>query len=83
MLSVGPFTERCVMLIKLDGEEAIKVKCPRCNTWGLVDADQVHGRVSMECECGFHETHDINPIVEAVRAENKRPTERAIDNWAD
>ncbi len=42
--------------IKRDGSEIVpKARCPRCKTWGDIDADQAAGRVSLVCsECGWH-----------------------------
>lgn len=42
--------------VQLDGEAAWKLQCPQCGTWGYLDDDQFHGRVSTQCACGFHET---------------------------
>lgn len=41
-----------------------ELKCPGCGTWGLLDEDQLHGRVSVDhaaqgCPGGYHETHDF------------------------
>lgn len=36
--------------------------CPKCGKRGLIDDDQLHGRVSIVCGidgCEFHETHDF------------------------
>lgn len=32
--------------------------CPKCGVRGEIDDDQLHGRVSTLCDCGFHETRD-------------------------
>jgi hypothetical protein len=43
-----------------DDREIWKFKCPGCGHWGVVDDDQLHGRVSIVClECTFHETVDL------------------------
>lgn len=47
-----------------DGEPVWSLKCPGCGTWGLIDEDQLHGRVSVDhaadgCVGGYHETHDF------------------------
>ena len=39
-------------------------ECPGCGTWGNLDDDQWHGRVSVDhaadgCPGGYHETHDF------------------------
>lgn len=33
--------------------------CPNCGAFTVMDEDQYHGRVSMLCDCGYHETHDM------------------------
>ena len=36
-------------------------RCPSCKSSGLIDDDQFHGRVSIQCEtegCSYHETKD-------------------------
>ena len=46
-------------LVLLDGSPVWKMRCPICGTWGYIDDDQFHGRVSVQCEaqgCTFHET---------------------------
>ena len=35
------------------------IKCPDCQNTGQIDEDQAHGRVSIQCECGYHETHNL------------------------
>ena len=45
-----------------DGEEktiVTKFKCPDCKVWGDIDDDQFKGKVSILCDCGFHETIDF------------------------
>ncbi len=39
-----------------DGEPITKLKCPGCEQWGDMDDDQLNGRISTWCDCGFHET---------------------------
>lgn len=54
-------------IVQLDGKQTFKLKCPGCGTLGYLDDDQVHGRVSTECEtdgCSFHETVDWHAIAE-------------------
>ena len=29
-------------------------KCPACGAWGDIDDDQLAGRVSLICDCGWH-----------------------------
>lgn len=39
------------------------IKCPECGLVGVVDEDQWHGRVSIDCPtegCSYHETHDLS-----------------------
>lgn len=33
-------------------------RCPECKGVGEIDEDQFYGRVSIQCECGYHETKD-------------------------
>ncbi len=37
--------------------------CPVCHRTGLIDEDQYFGRVSIQCECGFHETINLSRII--------------------
>lgn len=39
-----------------DNQEILKFKCPECKIWGQIDNDQYNGRISILCNCGFHET---------------------------
>lgn len=39
-----------------DGILIWKMKCPACKVWGELDNDQLFGKVSVLCNCGFHET---------------------------
>ena len=49
----------------LDGKETWKLKCPKCNIWGILDDDQFNGRVSTLCECNnFHETINFSLLVD-------------------
>lgn len=60
------FTTEDVRRVSLDGVLTYKARCPLCGTWGYIDDDQFHGRVSMECGekgCTFHETHDLSAVV--------------------
>lgn len=34
--------------------------CPKCTQLGVLDEEQYHGKVSILCECGYHETHDLS-----------------------
>lgn len=46
------------------GKMRIWLQCPRCGNWGIIDGDQLRGRVSAECAtqgCEFHETVDFLP----------------------
>lgn len=37
------------------------VRCPGCGVEAMIDEDQFHGRVSMECVfCSYHQTHDLS-----------------------
>lgn len=46
-------------------------KCPDCQLLGFVDEDQAYGRVSIQCECGFHKTGRISPIIEGMILVNR------------
>jgi len=48
---------------KRDGGLIRQAQCPDCGIWGELDDDQYHGRVSMLCECGYHETHKFQTSV--------------------
>ena len=48
--------------ILLDNQPARKFKCPDCNVWGYIDDDQYNGRVSILCNCGFHQTINLKEI---------------------
>lgn len=53
--------------ILLDGKDTIKIQCPTCYTWGIVDNDMLFGKVSMNCPlCIYHETHDISYLLKTV-----------------
>ena len=52
-----------ISLWTVDGVPTIKLTCPGCGKVGNLDDDQAHGRVSVQCECGWHETHDFWAIV--------------------
>lgn len=42
--------------------------CPMCERRAEIDADQFHGRVSIQCDapCKFHETFDLHLLVDAA-----------------
>ena len=47
--------------ITLDGVPGYyRARCPGCGVVALLDPDQYHGRVSIQCDCGYHETHDLS-----------------------
>ncbi len=39
--------------------------CPGCGTKGILDKDQYQGRVSVLCDCGWHETHNFEVAQES------------------
>ena len=42
------------------------IECPICCALGIVDEDQWHGLVSIQCPedgCTYHETYDLSVIV--------------------
>lgn len=49
-----------VILVWQDGKPIKKFHCPGCKVWGEIDNDQLHGRVSIQCDCGFHETINLS-----------------------
>lgn len=44
---------------KRDGGLIRQAQCPNCDVWAEIDDDQYHGKVSMLCGCGYHETHNF------------------------
>ena len=49
-----------------DGQEIRQLRCPRCGTWGDIDDDQYHGRVSIfhdepGCLHALHIAGLVNP----------------------
>ena len=37
--------------------------CPVCALHAILDIDQFHGRVSIQCpNCDYHETHDLSKL---------------------
>ena len=44
---------------KRDGNLIRQGQCPKCKVWAELDDDQYHGKVSMLCDCGYHETHNF------------------------
>lgn len=49
-------------------EDGWQFECPGCGEWAYMDGDQWHGRVSVEHECGYHETHDYSATLDAALA---------------
>jgi acetyl-CoA carboxylase beta subunit len=43
-------------------------RCPSCLTLGVIDDDQVNGRVSIMCDCGYHETVTVRPRIHSTEA---------------
>jgi len=39
--------------------EYATLDCPQCGTHGTIDRDQYEGKVSILCDCGFHQTIDF------------------------
>lgn len=53
-------------LHRVAGAAAWFLRCPGCGRLGVIDEDQFHGRVSVDCfdeACPFHETHDFSQAV--------------------
>jgi len=40
-------------------EKEATIECPDCGNYGIIDWDQLHGEVSIVCDCGYHETPDL------------------------
>jgi hypothetical protein len=57
--------------VLLDGKENYKLKCPKCGIWGYLDDDQINGRVSILCDCGFHETINCQAILTFLKEEER------------
>jgi hypothetical protein len=55
-------------VVTRDGAPVLQLRCPGCEVWGDIDADQAHGRVSVDHsdECGYHETKDWWAEAEAL-----------------
>lgn len=43
-----------------DDKDITQLCCPDCGKWGMLDEDQLAGKVSILCDCGFHETLNFN-----------------------
>ena len=56
-ITKGPFL--------LDGHTAYRVICPRCWVEAILDEDQFRGVVNIQCDCGYHETHDLSKEAKA------------------
>ncbi len=57
--------------VTLDGRPAWKLRCPMCGTWGYLDDDQLHGRVSTQCPvegCSYHQTVNWADLQELEKA---------------
>jgi hypothetical protein len=35
------------------------IECPDCQRKAWIDREQYEGKISIVCECGWHETHDL------------------------
>lgn len=46
-------------LVQRDGQMVTYLTCPKCGAEATVDDDQFNGRVSMLCDCGWHETVNL------------------------
>lgn len=46
----------------LDEYAKIYFECPKCLRWAGCHPEQFFGRVSMVCECGWHETHNLAEV---------------------
>ncbi len=53
-------SKHVIKRVKRDGKAVIKFQCPGCGGWGMIDDDQYHGRISIDCtNCKFHKTINI------------------------
>lgn len=43
-------------------EPRATIMCPSCKGVGTIDDDQYHGRISIWCDCGYHETHNLAEV---------------------
>ena len=46
-----------------DGIKIKKFRCLKCSIWGQIDDEQFNGKVSILCDCGFHETINLNEVI--------------------
>jgi hypothetical protein len=49
-----------IKIVLRDGIFVKKVRCPQCGVWRDIDDDQYFGRVSMLCDCDWHETINLS-----------------------
>lgn len=49
-------------------EQYATLVCPGCGALGILDHEQYQGRVSVQCDCGWHETHNFEALREAGEA---------------
>lgn len=61
-ISGGVMMENRIKTVIRDGKPLKKFQCRDCNVWGEIDDDQYNGRVSIQCECGFHETINFEDL---------------------
>jgi hypothetical protein len=62
--------------VNRDGVDIYLFECPGCGQWAELDDDQWHGRVSVQHDCGYHETHEyLWALNHAVGMQAERPTE--------
>lgn len=54
--------DKVIKEVLLDNKLVKKFKCPDCRVWGYIDKDQYEGKVSIQCDCGFHKTLNLKNI---------------------
>jgi len=47
-------------------------RCPQCRKWGLLDDDQWQGKVSILCDCGFHQTIPLATMMATIEEAQER-----------
>lgn len=51
-------------------------RCPECRRLATLDADQANGRVSIVCECGWHRTGVVSPLMPSTERVGMKTTFR-------
>ena len=67
-----------VRKVKRDGIDIWKFTCTECGVEGEIDDDQYNGRVSILCDCGFHETINLSETSPEEKKELKEINDDAM-----